>query len=72
MEIEEIGRKNPCVSCKRRLKEAGGLLRCSEWRRHLKTPLIKCSEYIGPFPELHIKLKYGPDYADSLAHARGK
>lgn len=62
------GIMRPCDSCKRRLIAAGGLLRCNEWRRH--PTLTRCSEYVGPHKELHYKLVHGPDYADSLAHAK--
>lgn len=62
---------NPaCQSCERRLYKAGGALRCIVWKIH--TTITRCSEYIGPHPEMHFKLEHGPDYADTLAHSRSK
>lgn len=59
---------NACRTCERRSYKAGGALRCVEWRIH--TTVTRCSEYIGPNPERHFKIAYGPDYADTLAHSR--
>ncbi len=52
-----------CGTCERRLYKATGALRC-----HMKNA-TRCSHYIGPKPEMHVKLKYGPDYFTSLARA---
>ena len=57
-----------CQSCERKSYKAGGVLRCLKWKRH--TMITRCESYIGPHPECHIKLPHGPDYADTLAHAR--
>lgn len=60
-------RRVACDSCHRRSYKAGGLLRCLAWRRHAS--VIRCAHYIGPIVECHVKLYWGPDYADTLAHA---
>jgi hypothetical protein len=52
-----------CDSCQRRLYKVGGALRC-----HF-TKAVRCSHYVGPHKECHVKIYYGPEYADSLARA---
>ena len=66
-----------CQTCQRKLVKAGALGRCEDWRRAFDTfkkydlgwsSIEKCSDYIGPHEEAHIKIAYGPNYADSLRH----
>lgn len=67
-----------CNTCQRKLVKAGAVARCEDWRRAFDffrkhdlgwSIIDKCSHYIGPIIEKHIKITYGPDYADSLTHA---
>jgi len=62
------GHEMACDTCQRRSYKAGGLLRCMEWRRH--PSVVRCSHYVGPIAEMHVKIYYGPEYADTLAHAK--
>ncbi len=67
-----------CHTCQRKLVKAGAVGRCEDWRRFFDdckkydlgwSQITKCSHYVGPIPEIHIKLYWGPKYADSLRHA---
>ncbi len=69
--------KSICLTCERRLVKAGAVNRCEDWRRMFGTfrdlnigwlHVDKCSHYIGSNKESHIKIYYGPEYADSLTH----
>jgi hypothetical protein len=59
-----------CLTCDRKLYKASGSVRCLAWKRH--TMIIQCSEYVGPHKDCHVKLVWGPDYSDTLAHSRSK
>ena len=67
-----------CNTCQRKLVKAGAVARCEDWRRFFDvfrkydlgwSIIDKCSHYIGPHEGQHIKLYWGPDYADSLVRA---
>jgi len=59
-----------CQTCEKRLFKASALLRCLEWKKH--SLITRCSNYIGPHPEMHFKLSWGPDYSDTLSHSRSR
>lgn len=61
-------RRNACFSCQRKLYRAGGLLRCLFFT---KAAVHLCSDYCGPFPELHIPLPHGRPYAEGLTREKG-
>jgi hypothetical protein len=69
MDEEAMGRpENACFSCQRKLYKAGGALRCLVFKSKSVTA---CSDYCGPFPELHIPLPWGKEYSESLSREKG-
>jgi len=71
-----IHKDSPCKTCLRKLSKAGAWARCYEYKRFGGEIIIKgkslpklnrCSHYVGPHKELHMKVVGGPEYADTLA-----
>ena len=68
VQIREEGEARlACPTCEMRSYKAGGLLRCTEWKRF--KAITCCSKYIGPHASCHFKIKGGLDWHDTLAHA---
>jgi len=74
-----MNEESACQTCERKLKKAGAVLRCEDWRRFFDAChhynlgfsfIDRCSRYVGPHPESHVKIFWGAEYSDTLRHAR--